>query len=76
MATSLRTLSDYKWSVELAEAQHGRDSIKIGDALIDLAQFYKRAGLLDAENDCYEHMNGILEKYFNVREGERLENEI
>ena len=75
MVISLRTLSDYKQALLKAEAEHGRYSIKLADALIDLAEFCKRAGLLDAENDCYNRMNGILERYFNAPEGERLEDE-
>jgi hypothetical protein len=58
-----RTESEYKQALADAEAEYGPDSILTGDALVDLAQFYERCGLLDAANDCDERIRGILEKY-------------
>jgi hypothetical protein len=61
-----RTEADYKQAVAEAEAEYGPDSIMTGDALVDLARFYERCGLLDAANDCDERIHGILEKYLGV----------
>jgi hypothetical protein len=61
-----RTEADYKQAVADAEAEFGPDSIMTGDALVDLAQFYQRCGLLDAANDCDERIHGILERYLGA----------
>ncbi|HEY9680661.1 MAG TPA: hypothetical protein V6C86_03625 [Oculatellaceae cyanobacterium] len=61
---STKTEKDYLAAVQSAEAKFGPDHLQTGDALVELAKFYERVGLLDAANDCYDRMNGILEKYF------------
>jgi hypothetical protein len=61
-----RTEADYKQAVADAEAEFGPDSIMTGDALVNLAQFYQRCGLLDAANDCDERIHGILERYLGA----------
>ena len=65
----IRTEADYKRSVEVAEAEFGPESIMTGNALVDLAQFYERCGLLDAANDCDERIHWILEKYLLENRG-------
>jgi hypothetical protein len=62
----IRTEADYKQAVANAEAEFGPDSIMTGIALIDLAQFYERCGLLEAANDCDERVHGILDRYLRV----------
>jgi hypothetical protein len=64
-----RTEADYKHAVTDAEVEFGPDSILTGDALVDLARFYERSGLLDAANDCDERIRGILERYLLKRGG-------
>jgi hypothetical protein len=61
-----RTEVDYKRAVADAEAEYGPDSILTGDALVDLARFYERCGLLDAAKDCDERIHGILERYLGA----------
>jgi uncharacterized protein YciU (UPF0263 family) len=50
--------------VKRAELEFGPEHLQTGDALVALAKFYERCGLLDAANDCDERIHGILEKYF------------
>ncbi|HEY9684275.1 MAG TPA: hypothetical protein V6C86_22035 [Oculatellaceae cyanobacterium] len=71
----LKTENDYLAVVRRAEIEFGPNHVQTGDALVELAKFYERVGLLDAANDCYDRMNGILERYYNAREGERFESQ-
>ena len=62
----LRTEADYKQAVADAEAEFGPDHVQTGAALVDLAKYYERLGLLDAANDCDDRIHGILEKYLRA----------
>ncbi|HEY9753601.1 MAG TPA: hypothetical protein V6C97_00415 [Oculatellaceae cyanobacterium] len=73
--STLKTENDYLAAVRRAEIEFGPNHVQTGNVLVELANFYERVGLLDAANDCYDRMNGILEKYFKAREGDRFENE-
>jgi hypothetical protein len=61
-----KTEADYKQALADAEAEFGPDSIMTGDALVDLARFYERCGLLNAANDCDERIHKILERYLRA----------
>ncbi len=64
---SLKTEKDYLGAVRRAEVEFGPDHVQTGAALVELAKFYERCGLLDAANDCDERIHGILQKNFNPR---------
>lgn len=61
----LRTEQDYLEAVKDAEITYGPDHIKTGNALVALAEFYERSGLLDRANACDERIHEILEKFLS-----------
>jgi hypothetical protein len=62
---SLRTEEEYLAAVKYAELEFGPDHLQTGDALVALAEFYERCGLLEAANACDERIHEILEKYLS-----------
>lgn len=61
----LRTEQDYLDAVRSAELKYGREHLQTGDALVALAKFYERAGLLDKRDVCDERIRDILEKFLS-----------
>ncbi|HEY9758823.1 MAG TPA: hypothetical protein V6C97_26885 [Oculatellaceae cyanobacterium] len=60
-----KTEKDYLAAVQAAESEFGPMHVQTGAALVELAKYYERVGLLDAANDCDERIHGILEKYLS-----------
>lgn len=59
----LRTEQDYLDAVRSAELKYGRDHLQTGDALVALAKFYERAGLIKKRDVCDARIREILEKF-------------
>jgi hypothetical protein len=51
------------------DPEFGPDQVQTGAALVDLAKYYERLGLLDAANDCDDRIHGILENYLLEKSG-------
>jgi len=62
----LKTESEYKRAVEIAEKEFGPNHIMVGDALVKLAEFYDRQGLRAEASYCDERIRIVLETYLST----------